>query len=147
MDKDRVATILDDIGVLLALRGENQFRCQAYHAAARALLQLEGDFVQIVATGELTSIPGIGATLEEKITVLVTTGCLPFYDKLKAETPLGLVEMLRLPGMGPKKIRALYDLLRIENLDQLRQACEQGKIAELKGFGAKTQQKILEGLE
>lgn len=146
MDKDQVATVLDDIGTLLALRGENQFRCQAYHNAARAIQQLEGDLAQVVAAGELKNLPGIGSTLEEKVTTLVTTGQLPFYDKLKSETPLGLVEMLRLPGLGPKKIRALYDELHIENLDQLRQACEQGKIAELKGFGDKTQQKILEGL-
>jgi DNA polymerase (family 10) len=147
MDKDQVAAVLDEIGTLLALRGENQFRCQAYHNAARAIQQLEGDLAQMVAADQLENVPGIGATLKEKITALATTGQLPFYEQLKKETPAGLVEMLRLPGLGPKKIKALYDELGIENLDQLKQACEQGKVAGQRGFGAKTQQKILEGLE
>src|SRR5437867_5157963 len=106
MDKEQVAAVLDDIGILLALKGENPFRCNAYHNAARAIQQLAGDLAQIVAAGELTAIPGIGATLQEKITILVTTGTLAFYDELKEATPPGLREMLRLPGLGPKKIKA-----------------------------------------
>ncbi len=146
MDKVQVAAVLDDIGVLLALKGENPFRCNAYHNASRAIQQLAGDLAQIVSAGELTSIPGIGETLRDKITTLVTTGQLPFYEKLKDETPPGLREMLRLPGLGPKKIKALFDDLGIADLELLKQACEQDKVAALKGFGAKTQQKILEGL-
>ena len=81
------------------------------------------------APGRLDQVPGIGATLRDKITTLVTTGSLPFYDKLKEEIPPGLVEMLRIPGLGPKKVRALHQLLEIDNLDKLRQACESGKVA------------------
>src|SRR5207302_8816352 len=92
-------------------------------------------------------IPGIGETLQEKITTLVISGELPFHAKLLEKTPLGLVSMLRLPGLGPKKVKALYDQLGIQELEELRQACLQGRIADLKGFGKKTQDKILEGIQ
>jgi DNA polymerase (family 10) len=146
MNKDQVAAVLDEIGTILALKGENSFRCNAYHAGARALLQLSEDLGSIVAAGKLKEIPGIGETLQQKITILVTTGSLPFYEELKAEMPAGLIEMLRLPGMGPKKVKALWEELQIDNLEKLKAACEAGTIAALKGFGAKTQAKILEGL-
>jgi DNA polymerase (family 10) len=146
MDKAEVAAILDEIGTLLELQGENTFRCQAYYRAARAIQQMEGILADVVAAGQLEQIPGIGATLKDKITILVTTGCLPFHDELKQKTPPGLVKMLGLPSIGPKKIKALFDQLGIDDLDKLKAACEAGQIAGLKGFGAKTQQKILEGL-
>jgi DNA polymerase (family 10) len=147
MDKQQVAAILDEIGTLLELQGENPFRCQAYRNAARAIEQLEEDLAVVVSAGRLGSVRGVGETLQEKITSLVNTGELLFYDELKARTPPGLLEMLRLPGVGPKKVKALYGELGIDDLDKLRQACLQGQVAGLKGFGAKTQQKILEGLE
>jgi DNA polymerase (family X) len=146
MDKDRVASVLDEIATLLELQGENPFRCQAYRNAARAVQQLEGNLVEIVSEGKLKGTPGIGDTLHEKITILVTTGRLPFHDELKSKIPAGLVEMLRLPGVGPKKVKALFDQLGIENLQNLKQACDEGRVASLKGFGAKTQQKIVEGI-
>ncbi len=146
MDKDRVASILDEIATLLELQGENPFRCQAYRNAARAIQQIEGNLDEIVSAGKLKGTPGIGETLHEKITILVTTGRLPFFEDLKSKIPAGLVEMLRLPGVGPKKVKALYDLLGIEDLQKLKQACHEGRVASLKGFGAKTQQKILEGI-
>jgi DNA polymerase (family 10) len=146
MDNDRVAAILDEIATLLELQGENPFRCQAYRNAARSIQQMEGRLAEIVAAGKLTEIRGIGETLQEKITVLVTTGRLPFYDDLKSKIPAGLVEMLRIPAVGPKKVKALFDQLGIDDLAKLKQACEEGRIASLKGFGARTQQKILEGI-
>jgi DNA polymerase (family 10) len=146
MDKERVAAILDEIGTLLELQGENPFRCNAYHTAARAVEQLETNLADVVAAKKLADVPGIGATLQEKITTLVTTGQLPFYDDLRKKTPPGLFKMLRLPGMGPKKVKALYDQLGIDDLDKLKAAGQAGAIAKLKGFGAKTQQNILEGL-
>lgn len=146
MDKEQVADILDEIGTLLELQGENPFRCRAYTQAARAIAQLETNLADVVAAGKLNEIPGIGETLKEKITLLVTTDHLPFYEDLKAQTPPGLLAMLRLPGIGPKKVKAMHDELGIDDLDKLKAACEAGKVADLKGFGAKTQQKILEGL-
>src|SRR5262249_5253458 len=89
---------------------------------------------------------GIGATLAEKITTLVTTGRLPFYEQLRKKTPPGLVEMLRVQGLGPKKVKAVYEELGIDDLDKLKAACEDGRVAKLKGFREKTQQKILEGM-
>jgi DNA polymerase (family 10) len=146
MDKNEVAAILDEIGTLLELQGENAFRCNAYHNAARAIQQLETNLADVIAAGKLEEIHGIGATLKDKITTLVTTGRLPFYDELRAKTPPGLFQMLRLPGVGPKKVKAIYDQLGIDDLDKLRAACEADQVAGLRGFGAKTQQKILEGI-
>ncbi|MCS7045757.1 MAG: DNA polymerase/3'-5' exonuclease PolX [Gemmataceae bacterium] len=146
MDKAEVAAVLDEIAVLLELQGENPFRCNAYARAARALNQLEVNLADVIREGKLDEIPGIGATLRDKITTLATTGRLPFYEELKAKTPPGLLDMLRLPGIGPKKVKALYDSLGIDDLAKLQAACAAGQVAELKGFGPKTQQKILEGI-
>jgi DNA polymerase (family 10) len=147
MDKEQVAAVLDEIGTLLEIQGENAFRCNAYHNAARAIEQLEVPVEQAVNDGTLTNVRGIGDTLRDKITTLVTTGRLPFYEDLKKKTPAGLFQMLRIQGMGPKKVKALYDQLGIDDIDKLKAACEAGQVAKLKGFGAKTQQKILEGIE
>lgn len=146
MDRDQVAAILAEIGTLLELQGENAFRCNAYHNAARAVQQLEEDLGDLVRAGRLTSVPGIGETLRDKITTLVNTGRLPFYDDLKAKVPPGLIQMLRIPGLGPKKVKALHDQLQIDSLDKLEAACRTGQVAKLKGFGARTQDKILEGI-
>jgi DNA polymerase (family 10) len=146
MDKEQVAFILNQCGILLELQGENRFRCQAYFNGARAIEQLETDLNDVIAAGKLSEIPGIGETLREKITTLVTTGELPFYEKLRKKTPAGLLDMLRIQGLGPKKVKALYEQLKIDDLDKLKAACEDGTVASLKGFGEKTQQKILEGI-
>src|SRR5262245_42942379 len=105
MNKDEVAAILSEIATLLELQGENSFRCNAYHHAARAIEQLETDLAEVVAQNKLGDIRGIGETLKEKITTLVTTGKLPYYEDLKKKTPAGLYEMLRVPGLGPKKVK------------------------------------------
>src|SRR3984957_16165641 len=128
MDKDRVAAALDEMGTLLELQGENPFRCNAYHNAARAIQQLETNLADVVAAGKLDTIAGIGATLKDKITTLVTTGHLPFYEDLRKKTPDGLFAMLRLPGMGPKKVKALYDQLGVDDLDKLKAACEKDQV-------------------
>src|SRR5437660_4116096 len=139
MDKTEVANVLDEIGTLLELQGENAFRCNAYHNAARAIQQLETNIADVVEQGRLTDIPGIGETLRDKITTLVRTGKLPYYEDLRKKTPPGLLEMMRIQGLGPKKIKALYDQLDIDDLAKLKAACEHGDVAKLKGFGAKTQ--------
>ena len=146
MRKEQVAAVLDEIGTLLELQGENAFRCNAYHAGARALEQLDGDLDEAIRSGKLAGVKGIGETLREKITTLAQTGKLPFYDDLRAKTPPGLLQMLRVGGLGPKKVKALYDQLGVDDLDKLRAACEAGRVAQLKGFGARTQEKILEGV-
>lgn len=146
METARVARILDEMGTLLEVRGENPFRCRAYHNAAQTLKELPSDLSEMIADGSLAKVPGIGETILGKITQLVTTGNLEAYEKLRQETPPGLVALLRVPGLGPKKIKALHDELKIESLADLRTAAEANKIAALKGFGAKAEAKILEGI-
>jgi DNA polymerase (family X) len=146
MTKDDVAAALEEIGTLLQLTGENDFRVRAYTNGSRLISQYEGDFKQLVTTNKLGTIKGIGEALAEKITTLMTTGKLPFLDDLRASVPPGLLEMLKIPGVGPKKVKALHDELQIDTTAKLKSACEAGQVAELKGFGAKTQAKILEGL-
>jgi DNA polymerase (family X) len=146
MTKEEVAAILEDIATLLELKGENSFRCNAYRKGAVAVLQLSGNLDEIIRKNELHGVENIGDTLRDKISTLVTTGRLPFYEELKASIPDGLLLMLRIPSMGPKKIMALHNQLGITTLDDLKKACDNGKVAALKGFGAKTQKKILEGI-
>lgn len=146
MTKDDVAAALEEIGTLLALTGENDFKVRAYANAARTIAQLEGDLAAMVADGSLADVRGIGEALVEKISTLVTTGKLPYLDELKASVPPGLVEMLRLPGIGPKKVKALHDTLGVNTIAELKNACIAEKVAGLKGFGKKTQDKILEGI-
>jgi|SRR5579883_75721 len=146
MSKDEVANALDEIGTLLELKGENAFRANAYHNAARIIQALPGDLKEIIAEGKLGEVRGIGDTLVQKITTLITNGKLPYLEDLRASIPEGLVQMLRLPGLGPKKVRALHDTLQIDSIEKLKSACESGEVAKQKGFGAKTQQKILEGI-
>jgi DNA polymerase (family 10) len=146
MDKEQVAAVLSEIGTLLELQGESVFRIQAYQNGARALMQLGEDLGELIRSGRLGEVPGIGATLTEKITTLVTTGRLPYYEDLKKKVPAGLVQMSRIQGLGPKKIKALHEQLGIDDIDKLRAACEAGSVARLRGFGAKTQEKILEGI-
>jgi DNA polymerase (family 10) len=145
MTSDQVAVALEEIAVLLELRGENPFKSNAYHNAARAIEQLSEDLGRLVEEDRLSEIPGIGSTMRTTITSLVRDGRTPLLDELRASTPPGLVRMLRLPGLGPKKIKALAES-GVSDLEMLKAACEAGTIAKLKGFGAKTQTKILAGL-
>jgi DNA polymerase (family 10) len=146
MTTDQVAAALEEIAVLLELRGENPFKTIAYHNASRTIEQMSEDLSRVVAEGRLKDIRGIGASLQTIITSLVREDRAPLLDELRATIPQGLVRMLRLPGLGPKKIRALSEA-GVSDLDALKLACEGGTVAKLKGFGAKTQEKILAGLE
>jgi DNA polymerase (family X) len=146
MDKAEVAAVLEEIATLLELKGENAFKTNAYNRGARAIAQLEGSLDDYVTNKKLGTIPGIGEALEQKITTLVTTGKLGYYEDLKATIPAGVVQFLRLPGLGPKKVKILYEQLGIDTLDKLKAACDENKIAGIKGFGKKTQENILTGL-
>src|SRR6267143_1309713 len=146
MNKDRVAEILVEIGVLLELKGENPFKTRAYTNAARTLEQLEEPLEKLIAENRLGEIKGIGEALQKKITELASTGRLAYYEELKASIPPGLLAMLEIPGLGPKKIKALHDKLALTTVELLEQACKDGKVAELAGFGEKTQTNILEGI-
>jgi DNA polymerase (family 10) len=146
VNKEQVAEVLVEIGVLLELKGENPFKTRAYANAARAIEALDEPLEKMVAETRLAEINGIGDALQKKITELVTTGKLGYYEDLKASLPAGLLSLREIPGLGPKKIKTLYDKLGITSVEQLEQACKEGKVAELAGFGEKTQVNICEGI-
>jgi DNA polymerase (family 10) len=147
MDKDKVAEILVEIGTLLELKGENPFKTRAYSNGARTIQALAEPLEQLVAEKRLGQIKGIGEALEQKITELVETGRLKYYEDLKASLPPGLMQMLEISGLGPKKIQALHQQLGIDSIEKLEAACHAGQVAKLAGFGEKTQANILEGIE
>jgi len=147
MDKKDISEVLDRIGTMLEIKGENPFKIRAYFSGARTLQTMEEDLGEVIESGKLGEVPGIGKALTEKIETLFTTGELAFYDKLVASVPAGLMDLLDIPGLGGKKIKVLHDKLAIDSIDSLRLACEAGKVAELKGFGKKTEEKILSGIE
>jgi DNA polymerase (family 10) len=147
MDKDKVAEILVEIGTLLELKGENPFKTRAYANAARVLDGLPEPLERLVAEKRLGEIKGIGEALEQKITELVATGRLKYYEDLKASLPPGLLEMLEISGLGPKKVQALNKKLGVDSIEKLEAACQAGQVAALDGFGEKTQVNILEGIE
>ena len=146
MDKDAVAEILKEIGVLLELKGENPFKTRAYVNGARTLEGLTEPLETLIQEERLGEVKGIGKALVEKITELVETGELEYYNTLKASIPPGLIEMLDVQGMGPKKVKAINEKLGVETIEDLEKACEAGKVAELDGFGAKSQEKILDSI-
>jgi DNA polymerase (family X) len=147
MDKKQVAGVLAEIGTLLELKGENPFKTRAYANAARTLENLDDSLEKIVVEKRLAGIKGIGEALEQKITELVETGKLAYYSELKASVPPGLVEMLGISGLGPKKIRTLNQKLGVDSVEKLEAACRSGRVAKLDGFGEKTQANLLAGIE
>ncbi|HBE71093.1 MAG TPA: DNA polymerase/3'-5' exonuclease PolX, partial [Planctomycetaceae bacterium] len=149
MNNVEIAAVMEEMGELLELHGENAFRVRAYRNGAKAIAMLEESVADIIQDGsrDLTDLEGIGSTLADKCKTLVTTGKLPQLEKLRKETPLVLIQMTRIPGMGVKKALLLHKELGVESLDDLKKACEAGKVRELKGFAAKTEKAILEGLE
>ncbi|WP_334319432.1 DNA polymerase/3'-5' exonuclease PolX [Termitidicoccus mucosus] len=144
--RNEIADVLNDIAVLLELKGENPFKTRAYQAGARTLEALEEDLGAVIAEGRLGSLKGIGEALAKKITELHETGRLDFYEKLRASIAPGLVEMLEIPGLGAKKIKALHEKLGIDTISALDHACRDGLVAGLAGFGEKTQENILAGI-
>src|SRR5205807_1555571 len=126
--------------------GGNPFETRAYQNAARSLGAQEGDIEAMVRDHSIERIPGLGKTLVARITELVTTGHMALYDQLQEQVPPGLRQMLRIPGLGPKKVRQVHDALAISTIEELKSAAETGKIAALPGFGAKSQEKILQGI-
>ncbi|HTR60155.1 MAG TPA: DNA polymerase/3'-5' exonuclease PolX [Candidatus Binataceae bacterium] len=145
MQNDEIAKVLDEIGEMLELGGENFFRVRAYHNAARAIRD------QPVAVAELSpeqidEIPGIGADLAGKVTTLIKTGELPLHRELSAKFPKEILELTNIPGLGPKRVKVLADLLHIHGRDDLERAVRSGKLRTIKGFGARSEERILEAL-
>jgi len=149
MNNAQIAAVFDEIADILEFQGANPFRVRAYRNGARVISDLGESLATIVADPDrkLTDIDGIGKDLGEKIATLVTTGEEPFHQELVAAVPKSVLAILRVPGLGPKKAATLYRELHVESLDQLRAACEAHRVRELKGFGEKTEQTILAGLD
>ena len=145
--KDQIADTLESIAQMLEIKGENVFKIRAYTNAARALETYPGDLVAAAAEGLLGEIPGVGKAIAEKITELVATGQLAYFESLKAEFPPGLFAMFELQGLGPKKIKALWETLGVTTVPELEKACKDGRVAELPGFGKKTSDNILAAIQ
>ena len=138
MERNDIAAVLDEIATLLELTGENPFKIRAYSSGARVLEGLAEDLDVLIAEGRLADVPGLGEALVEKITVLRRDGALPFHQKLRASVPAGLLEVLQIPGLGPKKVRALWKELGVEDLAKLKEVCEAGAVADARAKGAET---------
>ena len=148
MTNQRIAETLEQLADLLEFTGTNPFRLRAYRNAARVITDMTDSVATLVAEGaDLTKIDGIGKSVAEKCRVLVVEGSLPQLNELLEEVPKSVLGMLRIPGLGPKKAAALFHQLNITDLDQLREACEAGKVRELEGFAAKTEKTILAGID
>jgi DNA polymerase (family 10) len=147
MDKSAVTDVLEEIAVLLELKGENPFKARAYTNAARTLDSFEGDLAQLVAEERLGELPGLGEALQKKIAELVTTGRLAYFEDLRASVPPGLLAMAEIPSLGAKKIKALHEKLGIGSVAELEAACLAHKVRDLPGFGAKTEEKLLANID
>jgi len=146
MTRETLADTLEEIALLLELKGENPFKIRAYRTGAETVAQFPGDIVALAREGKLEGIKGIGDALQQKLHELASTGALGFHEKLKAEFPAGLFELFDLQGLGPKKIKALHESLGVDSVARLKALCESGEVAKLPGFGAKTAEKILEAI-
>ncbi len=146
MDKRQISHILEEIGLLLELKGESPFKSNAYYNAARAISTLTEEIAALVASGGIRHVKGIGQAIAEKLAELVGTGRLVYYEDLKRSVPAGLLEMTAIPGLGPKKITAIWAKLGITTVGELEYACIENRLAGLPGFGLKTQDKIRQGI-
>jgi DNA polymerase (family 10) len=147
MDKQELARIFGEIAVLLELKGDNPFKIRAYQSAARFLEELEGDMADFVASGAVDTTKGIGPALAQKIREFAASGRLAYYEELKASVPPVLFELVKIPGLGPKKALQLHEVLGINSLGELEYACRENRLAGLPGFGAKTQERVCQGIE
>jgi len=144
--RQRVSDALNEIARLMALKGENPFKCRSHSNGARIVEQLEEPLETLIAEGRLGDVKGIGEALEQKITELVTTGKLDYLEKLRAEFPPTLFDLFKVSGLGAKRIKQFHDELGIDSLEALQAACEDNSLATLKGVSGKLQEKILEGI-
>jgi DNA polymerase (family 10) len=149
MDNEWIASHFDEMAELLEIRGESTFRVRAYRNGAKSIRDLTESVASIIAdpNRNLTDLPGIGDAISEKCKVLLETGKIPQLEELRKEVPAGLLQIMRVPGLGAKKAKALYESLGISSIQELRTACEQHKVRELKGFAAKTEETILKSLD
>ncbi|MDX1687967.1 MAG: DNA polymerase/3'-5' exonuclease PolX [Candidatus Promineifilaceae bacterium] len=147
MKNREIAEIFENVADMLAIRGDNFHRVLAYRKAAESIRDLGRDVNDVYAEGALQEIPGIGKTLAAKIEEMLETEGLEFYERLAEEIPPSLVELLRVEGLGPKRVKAIYDALGITTLESLKEAAEAGQLAQLSGMGQKTEENVLKAIE
>src|SRR5215216_6635142 len=138
-----IAALFDELADLYELDGAVVHRVLAYRNAAKSVREAPRSVAAMTREGKVTELPGIGRTLEEKIEALLDTGTIPAVEKLRARIPAGLVDLTRLPGLGPKRARKLFDELGIDSLESLRAAAEGGKLRDVRGFGQKFEESVL----
>jgi DNA polymerase (family X) len=141
-----LATIFHEIGDMLEVKGELVFKTVAYHRAADAIAHEPVELARLYREGNAPKVAGVGQAISDKLAELSRTGHLAFYDRLVAEVPTGLLGLLRVPGVGPKTVRILYESLGIDGLDELRRAAQAGRLRTVKGLSEKTEASILAGI-
>ncbi|MDW8095017.1 MAG: helix-hairpin-helix domain-containing protein, partial [Caldimicrobium sp.] len=146
MKNREVADILRKTAQLLDIKGDNPYRIRAYERASQTIESLTKDVEELAREGKLETIPGIGADLANKIREILKTGTLSTFEELKKEIPPVLLTFLEIPGLGPKKVKVIYEKYGITSIEDLEKACLQHKIAKLPGFGFKTEENILKGI-
>ena len=146
MPPKSVSSLLEQIASLLEIKGENPFKIRAYYNAAKVLSGIE-DVEEVIRSGHGREIKGVGDAIATKLEEYVKTGKMLYYDELTRETPASLLELLQIPNLGPRKIKVLYEALGITNVGELEYACKEHRLTSLPGFGEKTQEKILKGIE
>jgi DNA polymerase (family 10) len=147
MKNREIVDIFSKVADMLAIRGDQIHRILAYRKAAESIEALGRDINVVYAEGKLTDIPGIGETLAAKIEEMLTTGRLEFYDKLAKEIPPSLVDILRVEGIGPKRVKQIYDVLKISTLEELSAAAREGNLRDLPGMGAKSEAKLVAAID
>ena len=147
MPAANIVSILENIGRLLEIKGENAFKCRAYINAAHAVSEIRTELEQIVSEGRLREVRGIGEAIAGRINEYFTTGKIEYYEQLKKELPESLLELARIPNLGPRKIKLLFENLSITNVGELEYACRENRLVNLAGFGERTQEKVLKGIE
>src|SRR5512135_2293632 len=146
MKNQQIANIFNEIAELLELKGENIFRIRAYRRAAQNIDGLSRD-VASFTNEELAAIPGIGKDLIAKIREYLEKGAIAKHEELKKEIPAGVLDLLRVPGLGPKKAKQFYETLKIQSVDELETAIRDGRLSGLPGVQKKTEENILKGIE
>ena len=146
-DKEKLAELFLEIGEWLELKGDNPFKIRAYESAARVFEQLEEDPAALALSGKLDELPGVGKAIAAKALEFFETGRIAYHDELRSSIPAVLFELVKIPGLGAKKARLIYEKLGVQSIGELEYACKENRLVELPGFGAKTQAKILAGIE
>lgn len=142
-----VARLLDDIGDMLEILGDNPFRVRAHHRAADSIRSSVEDIIALVHAKRLTELPAVGQGLAERIEELVNTGRMSYYEELKEQVPPRILELMQINGVGPKKAKVFYDELQVTNADELMEAAKKGRVRVLKGMSSRTEENIIKGIE